>query len=193
MSIVATNAGAQSLITPAGRWIAVAGWIGTGGLALAGAGPVIVAIAAGLAAAAAAGCTRPRRAVAATDELLRQLARARRRDERAHVAVVKASRAAEAARMASTVRITDTVLSVSRPSGTELWCILDGPAVDRAAFERRLSDQDAAASFGWARFPDDGTSVETLVERARARGGHDAAPQAVPALEHAQRSPSCAA
>lgn len=162
----------------AGRWPARAGLltplvIASAPLAVIepGAMPWLVAGALGL----VAGGTAVRRSTAApqVDALQRHIMRCRRRGERANVLVVDfepgTSRSISA--LLAATRATDTFVVRRSMRGVEVHGLLDGDALDRMAVERRLAGRlgpNAACAFGWAVFPDDGLTLDVLLEAARA-------------------------
>ena len=67
-------------------------------------------------------------------------------------------------------RVSDSLDATRIPGGRRIYGVLDGDDVDRAAVERRLTavlGDDAV--FGWASFPQDGYTLELLIEHARSR------------------------
>ena len=100
----------------------------------------------------------------------RQLMRSRRRDEPASVVVVQAVGPAGPAEVWPSLRATDGFDVVKGCDGIELRGVLEDQGLDRAAFEQRLLGLlGAQARIGWASFPADGVTLETLVDAARAR------------------------
>jgi hypothetical protein len=97
-----------------------------------------------------------------------QLDRSRRRGEPASVLVVALPpNAADTRRALEVVRITDA-LAVRQTAGQlQLYGVLEGVA-PRTIIEQRLAQAagDVAPAFGWARFPEDGLTLEILVECA---------------------------
>jgi nucleoside-diphosphate-sugar epimerase len=82
--------------------------------------------------------------------------------------VVKVPRLARAKLEATLAafRITD---SVAAADGNEIHAVLDGKNLDRDGLQRRLCQvlADVGPAFGWATFPDDGITLDGLVEQAR--------------------------
>jgi nucleoside-diphosphate-sugar epimerase len=113
---------------------------------------------------------------ASIEELQRHLMRCRRRGESAAVVRVELP-AREADRVPSlldSTRATDSFAVKESLAGVELIGLLDGEDVQPELVEQRFGTVLDAVSptFGWARFPDDGVTLDVLIERAResARG-----------------------
>jgi hypothetical protein len=143
-----------------------AGWIGSA-LLLAGAYELSKPSAAAAA----------RRALA---ELEVHIARCRRRGEPGHVLVI--GDLDIDAQPLDLFRLTDSVAIWVSANGPELRAVIDDDSFDRVALEQRIRDRlGAAAEVGWAKFPDDGVTLEVLLQHARdaARG---IAPVPMPAL-----------
>lgn len=101
-----------------------------------------------------------------------QLDRSRRRGEHASVVVVSLPDARGVVDgVLETVRTTDGFAVRRTPGGVDVLGVLDGGDVERAAVERRIRDAvpDIAPQFGWAMFPEDGLTLEVLIERAAGR------------------------
>jgi hypothetical protein len=132
-------------------------------------------------------------------DLQRHLEWCRRREEGAHILVVPLSSvdAHELSGLVESFRITDSVTLGKENGGVELYALLDDKDFVREGIERRLSELRAGrASFGWATFPQDGVTIQTLIEHARAQMRaaarqatvHEApqpAPAPAPIVEHA--------
>ena len=131
--------------------------------------------------------------------LPRHLEWCRRREERSHLLVVPLARVEdhELSGLLESFRITDSVTLGRQNGGVELYALLDDKGFVREGIERRLSElRGGRSSFGWATFPDDGVTIQTLIDHARAEmsaarehelGVPSEAPQpsaAAPALEH---------
>lgn len=122
-----------------------------------------------------AGSLAPRRSEPAVNELERHLAWARRRADACDLLVIPDTGrdGPDLARLATALRTTDSIeTALVGATRTELRVLLDDLGEDRAVVQRRLSEyagQDLAC--GWARFPDDGLTVEVLVQQARRRAG----------------------
>jgi hypothetical protein len=107
----------------------------------------------------------------AIDELERHLMRCRRREEAADVLTAEVVDAGDAtrARLAGCFRLTDSVDVRRARRAVELTAVFDADGLDRDALERRLlvvaGDHDVR--LGWARFPDDGLTLQALREVAR--------------------------
>jgi hypothetical protein len=103
--------------------------------------------------------------------LQRHLARCRRRGEQASVLVAALAEGAPIRReVTEALRITDS--SAVRRVGKrwELHAIFDGDDVQREIVEKRVSAalNRSKPVFGWALFPADGLTLDSLVETARA-------------------------
>jgi hypothetical protein len=103
--------------------------------------------------------------------LQRHLERARRRSESAHVLVValapEVSLTTEA--LTGAFRLTDSVSLQRNDDGWLITAVLDDHKLDRAGLERRLAERfPAPVNVGWARFPQDGYTLEGLADVARA-------------------------
>jgi hypothetical protein len=101
----------------------------------------------------------------------RHLMRCRRREEAADVlcAVIADGRDASRARLLGCFRLTDSVEVRRVRHGLELTAVFDAEGLERDALERRLlaATNGHAVRFGWARFPDDGLTLQALKEIAR--------------------------
>jgi hypothetical protein len=107
------------------------------------------------------------------DDLRRRISAARRRDERVDVVVftLAAVDLAGRASFLGSFRLTDSS-SVHRVGGglNEVVMALDHAGLERAGVERRIATQvGMGPRFGWATFPDDGVTLEALLETARRR------------------------
>lgn len=104
-------------------------------------------------------------------DLQRHLDWCRRRGENAHVLVMRFSLrdVPKPARVLDSFRTTDSI-AIHYSQGTcELQAVLDDQGFSRAGVERRiLEDNSASFRFGWASFPDDGVTLASLMEIARA-------------------------
>lgn len=98
--------------------------------------------------------------------LRRQLAIARRRGH--PVDLLRASIAGlPAAEVSTALRISDFALLDPRRDGAlDLVALMDGPDCDRTGVEGRLRGLGGDWSFGWSRFPDDGATLDALVDNA---------------------------
>jgi hypothetical protein len=110
--------------------------------------------------------------LAGAAELQRRLSWCRRYEEPAELLVARMP--ALAPRRRSTViavfRVSDSV-ALGRAAGEyELRAMLLDRDLDRAAVERRVAEASGqGVSLGWARFPEDGVTLDTLVDVARKR------------------------
>jgi hypothetical protein len=99
--------------------------------------------------------------------LQRELMRCRRRGESAYVLVMEmTARAAEVERVLGTLRLTDTVMVKRIRGGARIQGILEAEGLDRLRLQQRLWEASDKASIGWASFPEDGLTLEVLVEHA---------------------------
>jgi hypothetical protein len=101
-------------------------------------------------------------------DLRRHLAWCRRREEPAHLLVVplEGIDEAEISGLLESFRITDSV-TLGRGGGSELYALLDAHGFIREGLERRLAERFEGRRFGWATFPEDGVTLQTLIEHAR--------------------------
>jgi hypothetical protein len=103
------------------------------------------------------------------EPLRQQLARCRRRAETASIAVIEPADSAAPRRIARSLRCTDAAALIWTPRGARVIAALDGHRLDRTGLEQRLTTLcDGRMRAGWASFPDDGMTLETLIERATA-------------------------
>jgi hypothetical protein len=120
-------------------------------------------------------------------DLQRHIEWCRRREERAHLLVLPLEEVEthELSSVLESFRITDSVTLGKQNGGVELYALLDDKAFVREGLERRLSQlQGGRASFGWSTFPEDGVTIQTLIEHARA--------QMEAAREHSLAAPDAA-
>jgi len=127
---------------------------------------------AGMAALALAGGLFPRPAHVEAEvngDLQRHLAWCRRREEPAHLLLMPLDTTSdtELAYLLESFRITDSVTLGRGANGSELYALLDAFGFERQGLERRLAGRLDGRSFGWASFPEDGVTLQTLVEHAR--------------------------
>lgn len=103
-------------------------------------------------------------------DLQRHLAWCRRREEPAHLLLVPLNGAGDGdlADLLESFRITDSVTLGRGAKGSELYALLDAYSFDRQGLERRLAERLNGQSLGWASFPEDGVTLQTLIEHARA-------------------------
>jgi hypothetical protein len=72
-------------------------------------------------------------------------------------------------RVLHSFRTTDSISLHYGHGICELRAVLDDWGFSRAGVERRISDYaDASFRFGWAQFPENGVTLDTLMETARA-------------------------
>ena len=102
-------------------------------------------------------------------DLRRHIEWCRRRHEPAHVLVMRFD-SVPAARVLEAFRLTDSVTIASRGSRAELHAVIDDQGFLRSGLERRLVEEAGLeADFGWSTFPEDGVTLDVLVEEASAR------------------------
>jgi hypothetical protein len=142
-------------------------------VALAATAPTIAWVAAAVAAATVTVLIRPVHMRAPEEHLLHHLARARRRGEPVVVMVLRIARgAAPAEPLMRTLRVTDSAHLLRGMEADEIHAVMDAADLEPVALERRLRiahGGGSALTFGWAMFPEDGGSLEALVERASSR------------------------
>ena len=104
-------------------------------------------------------------------DLQRHLDWCRRRQEKAHVLVMRFAlrEVPKPARILDSFRTTDSIAIHYSQGVCELQAVLDDQGFSREGVERRIiEDSEATFRFGWAAFPDDGVTLESLMETARA-------------------------
>jgi hypothetical protein len=110
----------------------------------------------------------------------RHLVICRRRDEPATVLVVDVPQLATSQLRAlhEATRVSDSLAVKRVRGGRQIYGVLEGGDVDRAAVERRLTGVlGGDAAFRWASFPHDGYTLDGLIEQARPRtAAEDSAP-----------------
>jgi UDP-glucuronate 4-epimerase len=108
---------------------------------------------------------------ATIEELQRHLMRCRRRGESAAVVTVElpGREADRVPTLLDATRVTDSFAVKDSLTGVELIGLLDGEDVQPELVEQRFGTVLGAVSptFGWARFPDDGVTLDVLIEHAR--------------------------
>jgi hypothetical protein len=103
-------------------------------------------------------------------DLQRHLDWCRRRQEKAHVLVMCFSlrEVPKPVRILESFRTTDSIALHYSRGICELRAVLDDARLSRDGVERRILDaSDAAFRFGWASFPEDGVTLDALIETAR--------------------------
>jgi hypothetical protein len=102
-------------------------------------------------------------------DLRRHLAWCRRREEPAHLLLVplRDIDEGEMSSLLESFRITDSVTLGRGGAGSELYALLDAHGFMREGLERRLEERFEGRRFGWATFPKDGVTLQTLIEHAR--------------------------
>jgi hypothetical protein len=112
-----------------------------------------------------------KRSMLVADELERHIMRCRRRQEPAAVLVVRIAAAGRIGpeRLRACFRLTDSVAIRRTRHGFELVGVFDEEGLDRDALEWRVRSAlgGIATRFAWARFPDDGFTLDMLIEDAR--------------------------
>jgi hypothetical protein len=105
----------------------------------------------------------------ANGDLRRHRAWCRRREEPAHLLVVPLMGIdeGEMSALLESFRITDSVTLGRGAGGSELYGLLDAHGFMREGLERRLEERFEGRRFGWATFPEDGVTLQTLIEHAR--------------------------
>jgi hypothetical protein len=113
-----------------------------------------------------------KRSTLVADELERHIMRCRRRQEPASVLVARFVAPGRIAtrRVLSCFRLTDSVTIARTRDGWEVAGVFDQDGFDRGGLERRLRAalDGTTPGVGWARFPEDGVTLELLLEGARA-------------------------
>jgi hypothetical protein len=110
------------------------------------------------------------RGQASWDELGRHLSACRRRGDGAEVLVARVPRlgAPSVRELAGALRIADSVAVAQRGTTVELHAVVDSVDLDREGLEERLRALcGPGLSCGWARFPQDGVTLDALLEQAR--------------------------
>jgi hypothetical protein len=103
-------------------------------------------------------------------DLQRHLDWSRRRQENAHVLVLRFSlrEIPKPARLLDSFRTTDSIALHYSHGTCELQAVLDDTGFSREGVERRVCDHaDGSFRFGWAQFPEEGVTLDTLIETAR--------------------------
>jgi len=130
--------------------------------------PTISWILAGaLVAGVAATCERP--LVVSSQDLQRHLDWCRRREERAHMLIVRVPDAPshDERALLEAFRLTDSVAIAHHAGRLEVHAVIDDHRLSREGLERRVMQElGADAQFGWAAFPEDGYTLDALHERA---------------------------
>lgn len=103
-------------------------------------------------------------------DLQRHLDWCRRRQENAHVLVMRFSlrEVPKPSRLLDSFRTTDSIALHYSHGTCELQAVLDDSGFSREGVERRVSDYaDGNFRFGWAQFPDSGVTLDSLIDTAR--------------------------
>jgi hypothetical protein len=104
-------------------------------------------------------------------DLQRHLDWCRRRQEKAHVLVLRFSLrdVPKPVRLLDSFRTTDSIALHYSHGVCELQAVLDETGFSREGVERRIKDgNDGVFRFGWTQFPDDGVTLDSLLAVARA-------------------------
>lgn len=111
-------------------------------------------------------------------ELERYLERCRRRGEEATVMYLgMAASAAAVRRLLALARVTDSLVVRQARSRWEVYGLLEGVDVTRAAVEARFENalDGIVPVFGWASYPADGLTLDVLLDHARSSVAAEAA------------------
>ena len=139
------------------------------------AGAAVVAVAAGFALPRTPGhAARP----AALYELQRNISAARRRGQQVDVLIFTLPRATRdvVPSLLAGFRLTDSTGVCQIGGALEVELALDRAGLDRSGVERRIAAAlTTQPQFGWATFPDEGVTLELLLETARRRALQTAA------------------
>jgi hypothetical protein len=103
-------------------------------------------------------------------ELERHVMRCRRREEPAllMLAHIPCASRSTGHRLACCYRVTDSVLVARVGRHHELVALFDDDGLDRSALEQRMrAAAGVEPTVSWARFPDDGVTLDALVAAAR--------------------------
>ncbi len=137
-------------------------------VAFAGSAPSVAWVLAGiLVAGVAAASERP--LVSRSQDLQRHLDWCRRREEQAHVLVIHLPEAADddERRVLEAFRLTDSVAITRYEGRRELHAVVDDHRLSREGLQRRVVQEVGPnAQFGWAAFPEDGFTLDVLLDRA---------------------------
>jgi hypothetical protein len=104
------------------------------------------------------------------DELRRHLSACRRRGDSADVLVARIPGllAPPARELAGALRTADSVVVARQGTTVEVQAVVDSVDLERAGVEQRLRARyGPSVAFGWARFPEDGLTLDVLLEQAR--------------------------
>jgi hypothetical protein len=114
--------------------------------------------------------TRGGPVVLRSHDLQRHLDWCRRRQENAHVLVMRFSlrEVPKPVRILESFRTTDSIALHYSHGVCELQAVLDDAGFSREGVERRILEaSDAGFRFGWASFPEEGVTLDVLIETAR--------------------------
>ncbi|MEA2347537.1 MAG: hypothetical protein QOG62_1324 [Thermoleophilaceae bacterium] len=124
------------------------------------------------------------------DDLERQLAWFRRRDEQTDLLVVRVAAHCDLARIRAALRTTDHVAVGGTRSNPELRVVLDKRPSQRVVVEQRLEAvARAPITCGWAGFPEQGWTIDALLEAATHHLGHVPAVHALPLPARSYETP----
>ncbi len=161
-------------------------------VAFAGSAPTVAWVLAGiLVAGVAAVGERP--LVSRTQDLQRHLDWCRRREEQAHVLVIRLPEVAEGDErpLLEAFRLTDSVAITRYEGRRELHAVVDDHRLSRDGLERRVVQEvGPKAQFGWAAFPEDGFTLDVLLDRAASElaGSDERVPSGLGRLEPARQT-----
>lgn len=113
--------------------------------------------------------TGERTLVARSQDLQRHLDWCRRREERAHmlVVLVPEAEATDERALLEAFRLTDSVAISHHDGRCEIHAVIDHHRLSREGLERRvIAEVGESAEFGWAEFPQDGYTLDMLLEQA---------------------------
>jgi hypothetical protein len=100
--------------------------------------------------------------------LRRHLAICRRREERAYVLVATAPGRPRS--MTELLRISDSAVGERRPGGSVVVAVIDAHEFSRERVTQRLLEKHGTQlRVGWSAFPDEGVTLDALVDVARSR------------------------
>jgi hypothetical protein len=141
--------------------------------AVTGSGEVWMWVASAVCIGLATSLVRPAPAATPTDpqsDLQRHLEWCRRREDAAHLLVVPFSNVEvpDPFQVLQCFRVTDSVALSRSTEGFELHALLDHKDFVREGLEIRLSESCGDRKyFGWATFPEDGVTIQALLEHAK--------------------------
>jgi hypothetical protein len=134
-------------------------------------------------------CGRPAAPTEPGDHALRRhLAICRRREDRAYVLVAGAPGRGRA--MTSELRISDSAIVASHRGDAMLVAVVDAQELSRERITARLrATHGEDLKVGWATFPDDGLTLDTLVDLAAGRASQASSGRTQPAARRSAGRP----